>query len=91
MQAAESKLYLFVNAEENTEASRSSRRADEKDEPSNGSTLVNFSSSRSDRRDADGDRERKVRTGTRRGAVGCMAAAACYAVRRIGDICRQGI
>jgi len=73
MEATESKLYLLSRAEEKVEASRSSLRL-EFDEKSSGSMPVNLSINCFDRRDAHGDRERKVSTGTRRDGVWCMVA-----------------
>ena len=68
MEATESKLYLLSRAEEKVEASSASEFLDD----TSGSMPDNSSSNWSDRRDARGERERKVSTGTRRDGVQCM-------------------
>ncbi len=94
MEATESKLYLLSRAEVKVEASSASSLRPEFDVKStSGSMPVNFSINWSDRRDAHGDRERKVSTGTRRDGVWCMVqcrlvvwsavmVALCVIVRR---------
>ena len=72
MEATESKLYLLSRAEEKVEASSASSLRLEFDDKSSGSIDVNLSIKLSDRRDARGERDRKVSTGTRRDGVWCM-------------------